>query len=113
MIIKELTIYNFRSYYGTKKFVFSDHLNLILGSNGDGKTTFFDAINWVLTPDYIPKTEEDRMPEDSSLVSAKMFSELGVGQSGRVLGIEIQDLWHSYTRCGASHPTCVEQKSKG
>lgn len=85
MIIKELTIYNFRSYYGTKKFVFSDHLNLILGSNGDGKTTFFDAINWVLTPDYIPKTEEDRMPEDSSLVSAKMFSELGVGQSGRVL----------------------------
>ena len=51
MLIKKLTIYNFRSYYGKKVFEFSDHLNLILGSNGDGKTTFFDAINWVLTPD--------------------------------------------------------------
>lgn len=84
MVIKKLTIYNFRSYYGTKVFEFSDHLNLILGSNGDGKTTFFDAINWVLTPDYVQKTEEDKL-EESSLVSAKMFSELKTGESGRVL----------------------------
>ena len=84
MVIKKLTIYNFRSYYGTKVFEFSDHLNLILGSNGDGKTTFFDAINWVLTPDYVQKTEEDKL-EESSLVSAKMFSELSSGESSRVL----------------------------
>ena len=84
MVIKKLTIYNFRSYYGTKVFEFSDHLNLILGSNGDGKTTFFDAINWVLTPDYVQKTEDDKL-EESSLVSAKMFSELKAGESGRVL----------------------------
>ena len=80
MQIKKLIIYNFRSFYGKKEFAFSDHLNLILGSNGDGKTTFFDAINWVLTPDYAPKSNEDKMPEDKSLVSAKMFKELGVGE---------------------------------
>ena len=92
MVIKKLTIYNFRSYYGKKDFVFSDHLNLILGSNGDGKTTFFDALNWVLTPDYAPKSEDDKLPEDRSLVSAKMFSELRPGESGRVLvSIELKN----------------------
>ena len=85
MQIKKLIIYNFRSFYGKKEFAFSDHLNLILGSNGDGKTTFFDAINWVLTPDYAPKSNEDKMPEDKSLVSAKMFKALGVGEKGRVM----------------------------
>jgi uncharacterized protein YoxC len=85
MIIKKLTIVNFRSYYGKKEFVFSDHLNLILGSNGDGKTTFFDALNWVLTPDYAPKSNDDKLPEISTLVSAKMFRELQVGVKGRVL----------------------------
>lgn len=85
MIITKLTIFNFRSYYGKKVFEFSNHLNLILGSNGDGKTTFFDALNWVLTPDYAPKSESDELPEVSSLVSAKMFKELNVGERGRVL----------------------------
>lgn len=42
MIIKEIKIKNFRSYYGDKNdFKFSDGLTLILGDNGDGKTTFF------------------------------------------------------------------------
>ena len=85
MILTKLTIFNFRSYFGKKEFVFSRHLNLILGANGDGKTTFFDAINWVLTPDYVPKSEEDKLPEDSTLVSAKMFNALPVGERGRVL----------------------------
>ena len=85
MQIKKLIIYNFRSFYGRKEFSFTKNLNLILGSNGDGKTTFFDAINWVLTPDYAPKSDDDKIPEDSTLVSAKMFSELRVGESGLVM----------------------------
>jgi len=48
MILKELDIKNFRSYYGLNHFEFSEGLTLILGDNGDGKTTFFDAIQWVL-----------------------------------------------------------------
>ena len=85
MILEKLVIYNFRSYYGRKVFEFSKRLNLILGANGDGKTTFFEAMNWVLTPDYAPKSDEDRMADDRTLVSAKMFKELKMGEQGRVL----------------------------
>lgn len=85
MILTKLIIYNFRSYYGKKVFEFSNHLNLILGANGDGKTTFFEALNWVLTPDYAPKTEEDRITDEKSLVSAKMFKQLREGELGKVM----------------------------
>lgn len=49
MIIKKIRIKNFRSYYGDQNvFEFSNGLTLILGDNGDGKTTFFEAIQWLL-----------------------------------------------------------------
>lgn len=48
MKIEEINIKNFRSYYGENKFEFSDGLTLILGANGDGKTTFFEALQWLL-----------------------------------------------------------------
>ena len=39
MIIKDIVIKNFRSYYGENKFTFSNGLTLILGANEtDGKT---------------------------------------------------------------------------
>lgn len=85
MILEKLIIYNFRSYYGRKVFEFGKRLNLILGANGDGKTTFFEAMNWVLTPDYAPKSDENRLADDSTLASAKMFKELKVGEQGKVL----------------------------
>lgn len=40
MIIKDITIKNFRSYYGVNHFSLSKGLTLIIGDNGDGKTTF-------------------------------------------------------------------------
>ena len=72
MIIKEITIKNFRSYYGENKFVFSDGLTLIVGDNGDGKTTFFDALQWLFnnTPDEKPKIDN---------VSEMCKSELEIG----------------------------------
>ena len=92
MIIQKLTIYNFRSYYGKKEFSFSPGLNLIIGSNGDGKTTFFDAMNWVLTPDYAAKNDYERFPDDTALVSAKMFKELSEGGTGKVIvSLEIKN----------------------
>lgn len=49
MIIKEIRIRNFRSYYGdNNRFELSDGLSIIVGDNGDGKTTFFEAIQWLL-----------------------------------------------------------------
>lgn len=50
MRIKSLTINNYRSYYGENEFTFADGLTLIIGDNGDGKTTFFDALKWLLDP---------------------------------------------------------------
>lgn len=48
MIIKEIKLKNFRSYYGENNvFKFSNGLTLILGENGDGKTTFFEALQWL------------------------------------------------------------------
>ena len=39
MIIKDIIIKNFRSYYGENKFTFSNGLTLIIGDNGDGKVS--------------------------------------------------------------------------
>lgn len=80
MIVKKLVINNFRSYYGKKEFSFSKGLNLILGANGDGKTTFFDAIQWVFNTN---SATTDSVPL-KNLASAKMFSELAPGSTGRV-----------------------------
>ncbi len=80
MIIKKLVIKNFRSYYGEKVFEFRKGLNLILGANGDGKTTFYDALDFVLTDaDF-----ERKSTSLSSCVSKKMFAELERNQSGTV-----------------------------
>ena len=47
MIIKQIVIKNFRSYYGENVLDFSEGLTLIIGDNGDGKTTFFEALQWL------------------------------------------------------------------
>lgn len=49
MIIKEVIIENYLCYYGIKKFKLSNGLNIILGENGEGKTKFFEAIEWLFS----------------------------------------------------------------
>lgn len=89
MIIKRLFIKNFRSYYGEKVFDFSDHLNLIIGSNGDGKSTLFDAINWVLTTKDADGSASAPL---SSYISAKKVSEIAPGSSAEVkVSIDMQN----------------------
>ena len=51
MIIKEVLIENYLCYYGIKKFSLSKGLNIILGENGEGKTKFFEALDWLLNGD--------------------------------------------------------------
>lgn len=48
MIIKNITIENFQSYYGTQSLEFSNGLNLIIGNGGKGKSKMFNAFYWVL-----------------------------------------------------------------
>jgi len=75
MIIKEIRIKNFRSYYGDSNlFEFSDGLTLILGDNGDGKTTFFEALEWLF------KTELDKGNQELENVSEMRKSKLEIGE---------------------------------
>ena len=45
MVIRKIEICNFRIFYKENAFELLDGLNLILGWHGDGKTTFFDALD--------------------------------------------------------------------
>lgn len=58
MIIKNITINNFRSYYKSNSFDFTDGLTLIIGDNGDGKTTFFEALQWLFNTSVENKSIE-------------------------------------------------------
>lgn len=79
MIIKEIRIKNFRSYYGdNNNFEFSDGLTLILGDNGDGKTTFFEALEWLFM------TELDRGAQELENVSEMRKSKLEIGEQDEV-----------------------------
>lgn len=68
MIIKEITIENFRSYYGNNTVPFNDGLVIFVGDNGDGKTTFFEALEWLL--------DTSKQNIDSRLISEKSINEL-------------------------------------
>lgn len=48
MIIKNITIENFQSYYESQTMEFSNGLNLIIGNGGKGKSKLFNAFYWVL-----------------------------------------------------------------
>jgi len=76
MIIKDIRINNFRSYYGNNKLSLSKGLTLIIGDNGDGKTTLFEALEWLFDT-----TGENRK---DSHISEKRKSELEIGESDEV-----------------------------
>ncbi len=77
MIIKKVEITNFRSYYKSNTFEFIDGLNLIIGSNGDGKTTFYEALEWLFRTD-------ETMKMDSKYISKKRIDELSANESDDV-----------------------------
>lgn len=74
MIIKKIEIQNFRSYYGSNEFTLCNGLNLIIGSNGDGKTTLFEALEWLFATDGVVKTS-------LAFISKKRAAELVPDQS--------------------------------
>ena len=75
MIIKKIQIDNYLCYYDTNTFELSEGLNIILGENGEGKTKFFESIDWLFNG-------ENR--ELDMLVSAKKLHETEIGESFRV-----------------------------
>ena len=77
MIIQRVEICNFRSYYKANTFELSNGLNLIIGSNGDGKTTFYEALEWLFRTDGTNKM-------DIKLISKKRIEELFANESDDV-----------------------------
>lgn len=75
MIIRKIQIDNYLCYYDTNPFVLSEGLNIILGENGEGKTKFFEAVDWLFNG------ENDDL---DVLVSAKKLDETDIGDSFRV-----------------------------
>lgn len=75
MIIKKITIENYLCYYDVNEFPLSDGLNIILGENGEGKTKFFEALEWLFSGN------DDDL---DLLVSAKKLEETEIGESFRV-----------------------------
>lgn len=76
MIIKDIKIRNFRSYYGSNHLSLSKGLTLVIGDNGDGKTTLFEALEWLFNT-----TGQD---QKDSHISEKRKSELEIGESDEV-----------------------------
>ena len=77
MIIQKIEICNFRSYYKSNTFELANGLNLIIGSNGDGKTTFYEALEWLFRTDGTNKM-------DSKYISKKRIEELFANESDDV-----------------------------
>ncbi|MBK9452808.1 MAG: AAA family ATPase [Bacteroidetes bacterium] len=79
MIFRQVVIENFLCYHRISTFDFSSGLNIILGDNGEGKTKFIEAMDWLLN-------ERDWDP--ILLASAKAISELQDGGEFKV-GVQI------------------------
>ena len=77
MIIKKIEIDNFRSYYKHNSFELTNGLNLIIGSNGDGKTTFYEALEWLFRTDKVNEM-------DTKYISKKRTEELDIEESDNV-----------------------------
>lgn len=77
MIIQRIEIQNFRSYYKENVFDFLNGLNIIIGSNGDGKTTFYEALEWLFRTDGTKKM-------DSEYISKKRINDLFANDSDDV-----------------------------
>ena len=73
MIIKKIQIENFRSYYKQNVIELSEGLNLIIGSNGDGKTTLYDALEWLFNT--------KNASVSSLMISKKRIEELFANES--------------------------------
>lgn len=82
MYIEKITIKNFRSYYGVKIFNFEEGLNLVIGANGDGKSTFFDALSWAFS-DSDGRIGSSVLPNEAQ-ISAKLLNRMIPGDEDEV-----------------------------
>lgn len=103
MIIKNITIENFQSYYNSHTLEFSKGLNLIIGNGGKGKSKLFNAFYWVLfgkiyitsngwcTTDTLPNSANFVMRRHDFLNKKALFETPINGEVKCSVRIEIED----------------------
>ena len=82
MLIKKLTLHNFRQYIGDQEIVFSTdkqkNVTVLIGVNTSGKTTFIRAFEWIL----YNKNEFD----DKILLNKNVIDNMQMGETQAVRG---------------------------
>ena len=68
MRINKIKLTNFKSYYGEQEFNFSEGLNIISGKIGTGKTSLYEAFQWILL-----KNVSDSFSIDEDFILNKKF----------------------------------------
>lgn len=83
MILNKIILRNFKSYHGENEFLFSKGLNIISGSVGSGKTSLFEAFQWLI---------EFRQDEfvDSKFVLNKAYEKESLSDGKNSLEVEIK-----------------------
>lgn len=76
MLIKSITLNNFKSYYGENIIPFSKGLNVVSGRIGTGKTSLFDAFAWILNEFILDASEKF----DTSIINGKYLAENNDGE---------------------------------
>lgn len=54
MYISKLSIENIKGFYGKTEFKFQNGMNYIVGNNNSGKSTIFDAFNYLYDSKSVP-----------------------------------------------------------
>lgn len=103
MLIKNITIENFQSYYDSQTLEFSKGLNLVVGKGGKGKSKLFNAFYWVLfgkiyitdigwcTTDTLPNSAKFTMQKHEFVNQKALFDcEVG-GKINTVVALELED----------------------
>ena len=103
MIIKNITIENFQSYYESQTMEFSKGLNLIIGNGGKGKSKLFNAFYWVLfgkiyitgigwcTTDNLPQSAKFAMQRYEFINKRALFNAQINDEIRASVQIEIED----------------------
>lgn len=103
MIIKNITIENFQSYYESQTMDFSSGLNLIIGNGGKGKSKLFNAFYWVLfgkiyitgigwcTTDNLPQSAKFAMQRYEFINKRALFNTQVNDEVTASVQIEIED----------------------
>jgi DNA sulfur modification protein DndD len=83
MILNKIFLKNFKSYNGENEFLFSEGLNIISGSVGSGKTSLFEAFQWLI---------ESRQDEfvDSEFILNKAYENEAISRGETSLEVEVK-----------------------